>query len=129
MWGSNRAVLGKAQSGHATKHLNTIDATANQVIATIPIVIGSMVGMEIKVIGRGAVTGNVAWTDLIEVEAYRDAAGAILNGAPTFTMSRVGLTTAAVDVVATGNNIEVRVTGEASVIDWVCRASIIESVS
>jgi len=129
VWGSNRNDLGKAQSGHTTKYLQTTDDTADQVIAAIPSTSAQAFLFEVALVGRGPTGGNVVWTDRIEVQAYRDGGDITINGAPAFTHSRVGLTTAAADINAnTGTQeIEVRVTGEAAtVIDWVAMVDIIE---
>lgn len=128
MWGTNRAVQGKAQTGQVGKHVQTTDATPT-VVAAIPLDLASQMGMEIKVIGRGP-SGNLLWTDLLDVQAHREAAGALVNGAPAFAFTRLVLTTATVSVAASGNNIEVTVTGEAAtIIDWVCRVTFLESVT
>ncbi len=131
VWGSNRAVLGKAQSGHVTKHLQTTDATADQVVAAIPITTATAMLLEAAVVGRGP-AGDIAWTDRILIRIYRDAVNIILNGAPTFTVTLVGLTTATVNVNANtaSQELEIRVTGEgATTIDWVAQVRIIESVT
>ena len=131
MWGTNRAVLGKAQSGKVGKHLNTTDATADQVIASIPLDASSVMLLEAAVVGRGPNT-KVLWTDRILIQVYRDSAGnAIINGAPSFTTTLVGFTTAAVAAPAvSGGTIELKVTGEAAtVIDWTAELKIIETVT
>ena len=131
MWGSNRAVLGKAQCGHLCKYLQTTDATANQVIASIPIDTTAAMLLEAVVVGRGPST-DVAWTDRLEIRIFRDAGDITLNGAPSFTVTLAGLTTATVDVNAntTTDDLEIRVTGEAATtIDWVCNVTISEVVT
>lgn len=131
MWGTNRAVLGKAQSGKVGKHLNTTDATADQVVASIPLVASSIMLLEAAIVGRGPNT-KVLWTDRILIRVFRDSSGdAVINGAPSFTATLAGFTTAAVAAPAVnGGAIELKVTGEAAtVIDWTAELKIIECVT
>ena len=129
MWSAGRDELGKAQAGFSVHYLQTTNASPDMTIALIPLDLASALNLSVKITGRGPV-GEVLWTDLLDVQVYRDAAGAILNGAPTFTVSLVGLSSATADVVASGDDLLVRVTGEGgTTIDWTCKVFNVEAVT
>jgi hypothetical protein len=116
-FGSDRGVLGAAQESKFSRYLRTTDATQASLI-TLTLDEDKTYSLRIRVAVRGDTTnGKDGSFFLDQAVARRPTAGsASLVGAPTFTEVSDGTLDASVATIidASGNDIRVRITGDAT---------------
>jgi len=135
-WGSNRNVLGAAQSSRIIKHVTTTTASATN-IASIRRVEPSPADRAVTyairavIVGRNTTTtaDNVIFTlDRALAYAATTFSTLTLNGTPTFTQeATAGAASTAATISVSGGTILIRVTGEAGqTYQWVLDAHFLE---
>jgi hypothetical protein len=116
-WGSNRGVLGAAQTSKIVKHVQT--TTASQItLLTFDLEEDKTYSIKINIAARNTTTTTEGASFILaQAVAYRDTAGsAVLVGSPV-ALTRAdtggGSVNLLADLASSGNNLLLRVTGEA----------------
>jgi hypothetical protein len=130
-WGSNRSVLGAAQSSKIVKHLQTTSASQTTII-TLDLEEDKAYSIKGNIAARNTTTNaEVASFIINQAIAYRDTAGAaVLVGSPvplTRLDSGGGATSWLADLASSGNNILLRVTGDSTdTVEWCADFEFVE---
>lgn len=121
VWGSNRTLVGGAQSSKIVTYENTVNATP-RIMASITTDTDKSYLISCKMVARNTTTNaETATFVLSQACVYNDTGTAVLIGTPAFTQvdSGGGASSFACDIAVSTSNFEINITGDATdTVQW-----------